>query len=211
MKARKFLLSIVLILTASFLFLGCGDTGDDDAPLIGVWEQTKGVATYENGDPTMTLNYPLDWIHMISPTDYDLDGDGFDEAAIYKIYVEVTATNLRYYADITVTDNGDDLLVYIATNFEGATVQDMGLPYFETAFKYNSNEDKAYTVSGNLLTGLFDTPAVYSISGNTLTITSPIQNNSVSGDYVAVITFESRSSSDLVGAVEDNSVSIWLD
>ncbi len=219
MKINTFLMAIMLVFV--MVFTGCDlinppeEEEEEENPMIGVWELTS-MTTYDSAGALVTgedpnpMVFPMDWAAMVSVSistmlgsnvGYDLDSDGENEAVVYSMFAEVTATRMRLYADVAITDPGSSLSDYLTAASMDPTT--MGLPFFENAIKYNSTDDADYTTSGSTLTGLGDSDSTFVISGTTLTITAP------EGEGTMVMVFSAATSSDLTGAVDDINMSVF--
>lgn len=216
-----FMLSILMIV------MGCDELipTEDDLdinPLKGVWEMKSMSTLDSNGQLVVDADggpnpmvFPMDWVGMVStmkgddPVNYDLDGDGENEAVTFSIFVEVTDTIMRLYAKISITDPGTSLSDFLTAASMVPT--DMGLPFFESAIKYNSSKDMTYTVTGNTISGMTDGDVTFVISGSTLTITAPEDKDTAdtSDDGTMVMVYTSATSSDIAGAVDDTTLTIF--
>ncbi len=220
MKINTFLMAIMLVCV--MVFTGCDlinpPEEEEEEEIIGVWELT-GITTYNSAGALVTddgpnpMVFPMDWVGMVAsmgadPTNYDLDGDGDIEAVVFSMFAEVTDTRMRLYADMAVTDTGTTLTDYydglILAGYMAADENPLGmLPFLGTGIRYNSTDDAEYTTNGSTLTGLGDSDSTFVISGTTLTITLP------EGTGTMVMVFSAATSSDLTGAVDDITMSIF--
>ncbi len=110
---------------------------------------------------------------------------------------------------VALTDPGNSLLTYI-TDVWGQDYHDMGIPFFESGIKYNSEDASDLTITATTISGMMGDDVVsYTLSGTTLTITAPDDNDTPADetdDSIMVIVTEKRDASFIEGAEDDTTI-----
>lgn len=209
-----------LMLGCLLAFVACEQEPEEEvSELIGIWEldsmstlDADGELVVEEGEDN-PMTFPMDYIVMVTEdaTDHDLNDDGTDEALTMGLFVEVTADRIRMYAEVVLTDSSSVIPTYM-TGID-TSPGNYGLPFYENAIKYNSTDDiDDYTIDGSTLTGLDEEDATWSVSGSTLTLDVPDDQETpddTSDDTTMRMSFTKATSDDIDGATDDTTLSIF--